>query len=334
MNRKVVIIAGPTAVGKTKISIELCRRMNGEIVSADSMQVYKYMNIGSAKPTIEEQAGIVHHLMDVMDPSVPFTAADYKAAAETCFEEILSRGKLPFMVGGTGLYFDALLYDRDFSGAGGSETIRARYEAMAASEGGLAVHRLLQAQDPEAAERIHPNNVRRVIRALELLETTGSATAAFDGLLTKNPRFEFVMIGLSAERKVLYERIDRRVDEMFAAGLVEEIKFLKNLGLSDKNQSMQGIGYKEVFRYLEGLASLEETVTLIKQSSRRYAKRQLTWFKRYPELQWFDLDAAVPIGSVIDQIERSLRQKMSREGKSNESHSESAGYFSQSGEKG
>jgi tRNA dimethylallyltransferase len=308
MKRQVIMIAGPTAVGKTRISIELCRRLGGEIVSADSMQVYLYMNIGSAKPGPEERAGIAHHMMDVIHPAEPFTAADYKLAAEACFEEILSRGKLPIMVGGTGLYFDALLYDRDFSGAKGSETIRRRFEAVAEQEGVSALHAMLESRDPEAAKRIHPNNVRRVIRALELFETTGAATGAFDSDLVRNPRFEFLMIGLRAERSVLYERIDRRVDEMFAAGLMDEIKFLKIMGLSDKQQSMQGIGYKEVFRYLEGELSLEETIALIKQSSRRYAKRQLTWFKRYPDLHWFDMETAADLTSVIDHIERYILQ--------------------------
>lgn len=312
--RDVVMIAGPTAVGKTKISIELCHRLGGEIVSADSMQIYRHMNIGSAKPSIEEQAGIPHHMMDVADPALPFTAADYKAAAEQCLEDILSRGKLPLLVGGTGLYFDALLFDRDFSGASGDSGLRRRLEAIAAEEGNDALHAMLRAQDPEAADRIHPNNVRRVVRALELLETTGAATPAFDSAPVPNPRFNFILLGLTDHRQALYERIDLRVDLMFEAGLVDEIIFLKNLGLSDKSQSMQGIGYKEVFRYLDGLATLEETKDLIKQSSRRYAKRQLTWFKRYPTLQWFDVAGLADLDSVIHQIERAIRQKLSREG--------------------
>lgn len=312
--RDVVMIAGPTAVGKTKISIELCHRLGGEIVSADSMQIYRHMNIGSAKPSTEEQAGIPHHMIDVADPSIPFTAADYKAAAEQCLEDILSRGKLPILVGGTGLYFDALLFDRDFSGASGDRALRRRLEAIAAEEGNDALHAMLRAQDPEAADRIHPNNVRRVVRALELLETTGAATPAFDSAPVPNPRFNFILLGLTDHRQALYERIDQRVDLMFEAGLVDEIIFLKNLGLSDKSQSMQGIGYKEVFRYLDGLATLEETKDLIKQSSRRYAKRQLTWFKRYPTLQWFDVAGLADLDSVIHQIERAIRQKLSREG--------------------
>lgn len=312
--RDVVMIAGPTAVGKTKISIELCRRLGGEILSADSMQIYKYMNIGSAKPTEAEQAGIPHHMMDVVDPAEAFSAADYKAAAEACLEEILSRGKLPIMVGGTGLYFDALLYDRDFSGAAGDEVLREAYEAIAMAQGNEALHEMLREKDAEAAARIHPNNVRRVVRALELIETTGSATPAFDQAPEPNPRYNFILLGLTDHRQALYERIDHRVDAMFAAGLVDEIIFLKNLGLSDKFQSMQGIGYKEVFRYLDGLATLEETIALIKQSSRRYAKRQLTWFKRYPTLEWFEVGGLTDPDSVIDQIERAIRQKMSREG--------------------
>ena len=312
--RNVVMIAGPTAVGKTKISIELCHRLDGEIVSADSMQIYRHMNIGSAKPSTEEQAGIPHHMIDVADPAMSFTAADYKSAAEQCLEDILSRGRLPILVGGTGLYFDALLFDRDFSGASGDSALRKRLEAIAAEEGNDALHAMLRAQDPEAADRIHLNNVRRVVRALELLETTGAATPAFDSAPVPNPRFNFILLGLTDHRQALYERIDRRVDQMFEAGLVDEIIFLKNLGLSDKSQSMQGIGYKEVFRYLDGLATLEETKDLIKQSSRRYAKRQLTWFKRYPTLQWFDVAGLADLDSVIHQIERAIRQKLSREG--------------------
>ena len=312
--RDVVMIAGPTAVGKTRISIELCRRLKGEILSADSMQIYKYMNIGSAKPTEAEQAGIPHHMMDVVDPAEAFSAADYKAAAEVCLEEILSRGKLPIMVGGTGLYFDALLYDRDFSGAAGDDVLREAYEAIAREQGNEALHNILKEKDAEAAARIHPNNVRRVVRALELIETTGSATPAFDLGPEPNPRYNFLLLGLTDHRQALYERIDQRVDAMFEAGLVDEIIFLKNLGLSDKFQSMQGIGYKEVFRYLDGLATLEETKALIKQSSRRYAKRQLTWFKRYPTLEWFEVDGLRDPDAVIDKIERVIRQKLSREG--------------------
>lgn len=312
--RDVVMLAGPTAVGKTKISIELCHRLDGEIVSADSMQIYRHMNIGSAKPSKDEQEGVPHHMMDVADPSLPFTAADYKASAEQCLEDILSRGKLPILVGGTGLYFDALLFDRDFSGASEDSGLRRQFEAIAAEEGNDALHAMLRAKDPYAADRIHPNNVRRVVRALELLETTGAATPAFDIAPVPNPRFNFILLGLTDHRQTLYERIDRRVDLMFEAGLVDEIIFLKNLGLSDKSQSMQGIGYKEVFRYLDGLATLEETKDLIKQSSRRYAKRQLTWFKRYPTLQWFDVAGLTDLDSVIHQIERAIRQKLSREG--------------------
>jgi len=315
LSRDVVMIAGPTAVGKTKISIELCHRLDGEIVSADSMQIYRHMNIGSAKPSKEEQEGVPHHMLDIADPSLPFTAADYKAAAELCLEDILSRGKLPILVGGTGLYFDALLFDRDFSGASGDSALRERLEAIAAEQGNEALHAMLRAQDPEAADRIHPNNVRRVVRALELLETTGAATPAFDNAPVPNPRFNFILLGLTDHREELYARIDRRVDQMFETGLVDEIIFLRNLGLSDKSQSMQGIGYKEVFRYLDGLAALEETKDLIKQSSRRYAKRQLTWFKRYPDLQWFDVAGLTDLDSVIHQIERAIRQKLSREGK-------------------
>lgn len=308
MKRQVIMIAGPTAVGKTKVSIELCRRLDGEILSADSMQVYRHMNIGSAKPTPEEQCGIPHHMMDVIDPAMPFSAADYKAAAETCLEDILSRGKLPIMVGGTGLYFDALLYNRDFSGSKGSEEIRMHYETLANNEGRSAVHEVLRSLDPEAAERIHPNNIRRVIRAIELYKTVGSATGSFTSGLVKNPRFEFLMYGLTADRNTLYARIYKRVDAMFDAGLIDEIKFLKNIGLSDKNQSMQGIGYKEVFRYLEGALTLDDTVQLIKQSSRRYAKRQITWFKRYPDLQWFELEDTSDLTTVINFIERSIQQ--------------------------
>lgn len=312
--RQVVMLAGPTAVGKTKISIELCRRLDGEIVSADSMQVYRYMDIGSAKPSPEEQAGIPHHMMDLLDPRVPFSAADYKAAAEKCLEDILSRGKLPMVTGGTGLYFDALLFDRDFSGAKGDEALRRHFEAIASEQGPEALHAMLAASDPDAAQRIHPNNLRRVIRALELIETTGAATSDFNQDLLPNPRYEFLLFGLTEDRKALYERIDQRVDSMFEAGLIEEIIFLKNLGLRDTNQSMQGIGYKEVFRYLEGLATLEETKALIKQSSRRYAKRQLTWFKRYPSLQWIEVAGLRDLNAVVDQIERVIRQKLSREG--------------------
>ncbi len=289
-DRTVIFLAGPTAVGKTDISIELAKRLDTEIVSADSVQVYKALDIGSAKPTAEEMAGVPHHLIDVCDPALPFSVSDYRAQALETIEAIIDAGKIPIVTGGTGLYINALIYDMDFGKAPSDENYRRTLEALCASKGELAVHEKLQAVDPEAAERIHPNNVRRVIRALEVNYLTGQTMSDFSKDPVLTDRFNPVLIGLKRARMKLYARINKRVDIMFEQGLLEEVKSLKSRGLDDTFQSMQGIGYKEVLGHLDGKYDCELMVSMLKQNSRRYAKRQMTWFRRYSGMHWIDLD--------------------------------------------
>lgn len=308
MNKpKVILIGGPTAVGKTKTSIELAKRLGGEIISADSMQIYKYMDIGSAKPSIEEREGIPHHLLDFVDPREPFSAADFKRLAEAAIEDIHSRGKISIVVGGTGLYMNALLYEMDFSEVTDDSEERKALKAFAETEGNEALHDKLKALDSEAAERIHPNNVKRVIRAIEVASNAEKGVQDFKTALIPNERYDFYLMGLTGDRAKLYDRINRRVLLMFDQGLIDELKFLKNLGLDDSFTSMKGIGYKEIFPYLEGLKPLEQVVTDIQQNSRNYAKRQLTWFRRYPDLKWYDVDAWQDLGTLIEIIEKEIR---------------------------
>lgn len=308
MNKpKVVIIGGPTAVGKTKTSIELAKRLNGEIISADSMQIYKHMDIGSAKPSLEEREGIVHHLLDFADPLEPFSVADFKRLAEEKIEEIHSRGKVSIVVGGTGLYINALLYEMDFSQVSDDTAQRRTLERYLETEGHGALHHRLHLLDPEAAQRIHPNNAKRVIRAIEVAMNSEAGIGNFKTDLTPNLRFDFYLMALTGDRAKLYDRINRRVVAMFDQGLVEELKFLKNLGLDDSFTSMKGIGYKEIFPYLEGTQTLAEVIEKVQLNTRHYAKRQLTWFKRYPNLKWYDVDASSDLITLIETIEKEIR---------------------------
>lgn len=308
MNKpKVIIIGGPTAVGKTKTSIALAKAFNGEIISADSMQIYEHMNIGSAKPDMAERDGVIHHLMDVADPKKAFTVADYKRLAEEKIEAIHAKGKVSIVVGGTGLYINALLYEMDFSEVSKDHTRRDELQKNADTEGVLKLHERLAKLDPESAERIHPNNVKRVIRAIEVAENADNQMKDFKRDLIPNERFDFYLMGLTGDRKKLYDRINQRVLEMFDMGLVDELNFLKNLGLDDSFTSMQGIGYKEIFPYLEGKKTLEEVIHEIQINSRHYAKRQLTWFRRYENLKWYDIDAQPDFDTLIEIIEKDIR---------------------------
>ncbi len=304
---KVVIIGGPTAVGKTKTSIELAKRLGGEIISADSMQIYKGMDIGSAKPDLVEREGIVHHLMDVVDPKAAFSVADFRRLADEAIEDIHSRGKIAIIVGGTGLYINALLYEMDFSSVAKDSEERILLRAFAEKEGAEALHHKLKTIDPEAAERIHPNNVKRVIRAIEIASQTDEKVKDFRRDLIKNERYDIFLMGLTGEREKLYDRINRRVKQMFEAGLLEEVARLKNSGLDDSFTSMKGIGYKEIFPYLEGIQTLEDTMALVALNTRHYAKRQLTWFRRYPDLIWYHVDETPDLLNLIEIIEKEIK---------------------------
>jgi len=310
MNKKtVLIIGGPTAVGKTSTSIEMAKRFDGEIISADSMQIYKHMDIGSAKPTAEEMGDIPHHLIDFIDPKDSYSVSDFQKDAFEKIDDIISRGKLPIIVGGTGLYLNALMYEMDFSESVGDPEFREEMRRQAMEKGSEYIHGLLQDVDPEAAQRIHFRNMKRVIRALEICRMTGGPSKDFKTEPKLNEEYNFIFTALTGNRKKLYARINKRVNLMLEEGLIEEVKSLKNMGLTDCHQSMKGIGYKEVLAYLENKYDYDTMVSIIKQSSRRYAKRQLTWLRRYDHLKWFDFDKLGGLDVLLDQIDIYIKEK-------------------------
>lgn len=284
-----VILTGPTAVGKTALSIALAKKINGAIISADSMQVYKYMDIGSAKIMPEEMDGVRHYLVDELDPSDEFHVVRFVEMAKQALKEITANGQIPIVVGGTGFYIQALLYDIDFTENEGNVELRANLEALAAEEGPEAFHARLVRADPKAAEEIHANNVKRVIRALEYYEMTGERISEHnEEQREKKSPYNFAYFVLNDERASLYGRIDRRVDEMMKDGLVKEVESLKNEGCRRGMVSMQGLGYKEILDYLDGEIPLEEAVRVLKRDTRHFAKRQLTWFRRERDVIWVE----------------------------------------------
>lgn len=286
-----LIVAGPTATGKSDSAVELALRMNGEVISADSMQVYRGMDIGSAKVTVEEMRGVPHHLIDCADPSENWNVVRFQKEARRAVQDIASRGRLPILCGGTGFYIQALLYDIDFTQMDENTPLRDRLSALAAEKGPEAIHALLLEKDPASAAAIHPNNLKRVIRAIEFMEESGGSIAAHN--LQQREResaYRSVFFVLTMDRARLYERIDRRVDIMMERGLVEEVARLRAMEIQRDSTSMQGIGYKQVYGYLDGEYDLEEAVRLIKRDTRHFAKRQLTWFKREKDVIWTDLD--------------------------------------------
>lgn len=291
MKKKILVIGGPTAVGKTELSIELSKRLNGEIISADSMQIYKYMDIGSAKVSKEEMNGVVHHLIDVVDPSENFSVADYKEQGEKAIKEIISRGKLPIIVGGTGLYINSLTCNMNFTEAEKDEEYRKDLDKLANEHGNNYIHEMLKDIDPISYKEIHANNRKRVIRALEVYKLTGKPFSSYNaGEDFYKSKYDVYYYVLTMDREKLYERINLRVDIMMEKGLLEECIKLKEMGYTSSMQSMQGIGYKEILYYLEGDVKLQEAINMIKQGSRNYAKRQLTWFRRDPRVTFLDKD--------------------------------------------
>ena len=291
MKKKILFIGGPTAVGKTELSIELAKRLNGEIISADSMQIYKYMDIGSAKVSKEEMNGVVHHLIDVVDPSENFSVADYKEQGEKAIKEIISRGKLPIIVGGTGLYINSLTCNMNFTEAEKDEEYRKDLDKLANEHGNNYIHEMLKDIDPISYKEIHANNRKRVIRALEVYKLTGKPFSSYNaGEDFYKSEYDVHYYVLTMDREKLYERINLRVDIMMEKGLLEECIKLKEMGYTSSMQSMQGIGYKEILYYLEGDVKLQEAINMIKQGSRNYAKRQLTWFRRDPRVTFLDKD--------------------------------------------
>ncbi|WP_042456655.1 tRNA (adenosine(37)-N6)-dimethylallyltransferase MiaA [Neobacillus dielmonensis] len=309
-NQKLLVIIGPTAVGKTKLSIELAKRFNGEIISGDSMQIYRGMDIGTAKIKHEEMEGIPHHLINIKDPNESFSVAEFQQLVRAKITEIAQKGKLPIIVGGTGLYIQSVIYDYQFSDVTGNQDFRKKLEERAKEIGNEALHQQLKEVDPVSAAKIHPNNVRRVIRALEIHHLSGENSQNGNKQeMEPDLLYNAAMIGLTMDREQLYERINARVDLMLLEGLLDEVKHLYEQGLRDC-QSIQAIGYKEIYEYLDGRISLEQAVENLKQNSRRYAKRQLTWFRNKMEVKWFDTTNVKIFSKKIDEISHYVEGKL------------------------
>ena len=294
MKQPLIILTGPTAVGKTALSIRLAKALDGEIVSADSMQVYRHMDIGSAKITAQEMEGVPHHLIDVLDPWEEFNVAAFQKMALQAMEGIYARGHLPIITGGTGFYIQALLYGVEFEEDPEDSPVRRELYDLARREGERApqvLHAMLAQADPESASAIHPNNVKRVIRAIEYFRLTGTPISRHNAAMRKKEAdYHFLYYVLTMDRERLYGRIDKRVDQMLSQGLVEEVSRLRTMGCCRGQTAMQGLGYKEILDYLDGKCSLDEAVYVLKRDTRHFAKRQLTWFKRERDVRWLNLD--------------------------------------------
>lgn len=308
--KKAVALAGPTAVGKTGFAIRIAEEFDGEIVSCDSMQLYKYMDIGSAKPTREEMARARHHLVDVIDPREDFSVAKYQHMANDAIDDIISRGRLPIVCGGTGLYLNSLLYDMDFSSVPEDDSYRKELEAIAERDGSAALHEMLKKSDERAASLIHPNNTKKIIRALERLREGEGSVRQFSDISRENADHDFLLIGLTRDRGELYDRINKRVDVLVEEGLFEEVRALYDMGLTSENISMKGIGYKEIIDHFDGLCSRDEAIDTIKKNTRHYAKKQLTWFRRYDKMKWCNISDfgsdEEAVEEVISWVRRSV----------------------------
>ena len=303
MDNKIVVLVGPTAVGKTYVSVELAKRLNTEIISADSMQIYKEMNIGTAKITREEAQGIIHHMIDIIKPDESFSVSEFKSESEKIIDNILEKSQIPIIVGGSGLYVNSLIYDLDFGNAKSDNKIRDYFTSLYNEHGEDFLYEKLKRVDPESAEKIHKNNVKRVIRALEVHEITGQKFSELNTDIRKqSKKYDCILVGLNMDRKMLYERINKRVDKMLSDGLIEEVKSLIEKGYDKNLVSMQGIGYKEIVDYLEGNIDLEETLNILKRNTRRFAKRQFTWFLRDINVKWFNINTINEIDLVVDDI--------------------------------
>lgn len=307
--QKVLVIIGPTAVGKTKLSIELAKRLNGEIISGDSMQIYRGMDIGTAKITMQEMEGIPHYLMDIKDPDESFSVAEFQELVRAKIAEINGRGKLPMIVGGTGLYIQSVIYDYQFSEAPADETLRTKFEERAKEIGNEALHHELSQIDPKSASQIHPNNVRRTIRALEIYYRTGKTMSQTQEVQQPEQLYDTALVGLTMDREKLYDRINLRVELMVEQGLMKEVQKLYDQGLRDC-QSIQAIGYKEIYEYLDGHISFNEAIENLKKNSRHYAKRQLTWFRNKMDVQWFDMTDTLDLEKKIIGISRYVEGKL------------------------
>ncbi len=308
MKKKIIILTGPTGVGKTNTSIAIAKYLDTEIISADSMQIYKGMDIGTAKIMPNDMHGVVHHNLDIVSPADDYSVAEFSRNTKNIIEEIFYRDRVPLLVGGTGLYLDSIIYDLDFGNSGADEEYRRELEAIADAEGLQSLYEKLIEVDPAQAEKIDSNNRHRIIRALEIYHSTGEKPSEIGGKLREqNREYTPLYIVLTRDREVLYERINERVLQMVDDGLVEEVRELLKSGLSKDLKAFKGIGYKEVIAHLEGRLDRGQMIAAIQQNSRRYAKRQLTWFRREPNAVWFDLDAyedtSVLIGEIIKIID-------------------------------
>lgn len=303
MNNNILVIVGPTAVGKTYTSIELAKKFNTEIISADSMQIYKHMNIGTAKVTKDEMCGIKHHMIDLIEPDEEFSVSEFQKMAENYIDKLLAQSKLPIIIGGSGLYVNSLIYDLDFANAKSDENIRQYYIDYYNQNGADKLYELLEEVDKDATLKIHKNNVKRVIRALEVCKITGKKFSEMSTDIRKpSTKYNCIQIGLTMDREKLYERINYRVDKMIEDGLIEEVQ-----GLLDKNYdknlvSLQAIGYKEIIEYLEGNVTKEEAIERLKTNTRRFAKRQFTWFNGDKNIKWFDITNLDEIDKKINKI--------------------------------
>lgn len=307
--KTVILIVGPTGTGKTELSVRLAQKLGTEIISCDSMQVYKGLDIGTAKITPAEMQGVVHHMIDIVSPFDSYSVSDYCRDAKACADSIFKKGKPAIMAGGTGLYADSFVKDIDFTETGSSAQVRAELEQYAHSFGAEALHSQLAAIDPESAGSIHANNIKRVIRAIEYYRLTGETISEHNRKTKQKPSpYKYVYIGLTRDRAELYDRIDKRVDLMMQKGLLGEVWSLCKMGLNSCHTSMQALGYKELVWYLDGKAALGEAVDILKRDSRRYAKRQLTWFGRNPEVNWINMSRTSGIDECVQKAQEILRQ--------------------------
>jgi len=296
-----LVIVGPTAVGKTKTAIQVAHRLQGEVVSADSRQVYRYMNIGTAKPDWNEREGVPHHLIDIVDPDEEFSVADYQRLAQGVIKEIWKRNKLPILAGGTGFYINAVIDNYNFSSTAVNWEFRQRMQQLGEKYGGGYLLEKLRLADPVTAERLHPHDLRRIIRALEVYEFTGCPLSQWEREQDQDSPYLLHMVGLTMERASLYAVINERVEEMIARGLIDEVRVLLARGYSPDLNSMQGLGYKEIIPYLEGKVSLKEAVEILQRNTRRFAKRQLTWFRRDRRINWYAI-STIPGENLMEDI--------------------------------
>lgn len=301
-DQRLIVLVGPTAVGKTALSLEIAKHLPVEIISGDSMQVYRGMDIGTGKVTSEERKLVPHHMLDIRNPDEPFSVSEFKEKTQTLIGEINTRNKLPMIVGGTGLYIEAVCYDYGFSEASIDESFRAKLRDEALAYGSKALHEKLRLQDADAAARIHPNDLRRIIRALEVMHQTGQKFSLYQKEAKKESPYQLCLIGLTMERDQLYKRIEQRIDQMLEQGWLEEVRELKRQGYTEETVSMQALGYRELVQYLDGELPFDEAIRLIKRNTRRFAKRQLSWFRHMRDIQWVYLSEEKEKEAIMREI--------------------------------